>query len=385
MPANAMGLGLGGSSSPGSGAVDSVNGRTGAVLLSKSDVDLGNVENTALSTWAGSSSIVNIGTLANLAVTNPISGSITGNAGTVNNGVYTNGSYPNPSWITSLDWSKIASKPTTLSGYGITDSVALTTNPLSQFASTTSAQLAGIISDKTGTNSLVFNTSPTFVTPALGTPASGNLSNCSGLKTINGNSIFGTGDLAVAKASQTLLIRQLLGSPIQLETGDVASVVGALYTYSDGVAVYQAVYASHSTFVTGVGYNLQTQGDFVGDNENIIKLYSYSSGTLTQIATTANDPNIWKSAAGTFNQVPFTSTLTLSKGVYFLGSLYNSSSQTTAPRISTCTNHRISAPSCGETNSAKLIGVRTSQNTLPSSESMSNLIVSSANPYFGLY
>jgi len=34
------------------------------------------------------------------------------------------GSYNNPSWITSLNWSKIASTPTTLSGYGITDGVS---------------------------------------------------------------------------------------------------------------------------------------------------------------------------------------------------------------------------------------------------------------------
>lgn len=37
-------------------------------------------------------------------------------------------------------------------------------NPLSQFASTTSAQLAGIISDETGSGSLVFATTPTFTT-----------------------------------------------------------------------------------------------------------------------------------------------------------------------------------------------------------------------------
>lgn len=55
---------------------------------------------------------------------------------------------------------------------------ALTTNPLSQFAATTSAQLAGVISDETGTGSLVFATSPTLVTPALGTPTSGDLSSC---------------------------------------------------------------------------------------------------------------------------------------------------------------------------------------------------------------
>lgn len=41
---------------------------------------------------------------------------------------------------------------------------ALTANPLSQFASTTSAQLAGVISDETGSGVLVFWTDPTFTT-----------------------------------------------------------------------------------------------------------------------------------------------------------------------------------------------------------------------------
>lgn len=38
-------------------------------------------------------------------------GSLTGNADTVTNGVYTTGSYSNPSWITGLAWSKITSAP----------------------------------------------------------------------------------------------------------------------------------------------------------------------------------------------------------------------------------------------------------------------------------
>ena len=47
---------------------------------------------------------------------------------------------------------------------------ALIANPLSQFAATTSTQLAGVISDETGTGSLVFSTSPTFTgTPTLPT------------------------------------------------------------------------------------------------------------------------------------------------------------------------------------------------------------------------
>ncbi|MDP1812324.1 MAG: hypothetical protein Q8K66_13060 [Sediminibacterium sp.] len=52
--------------------------------------------------------------------------SITGNSGTVANGVYTTGSYGNPLWITSLAWAKITGTPTTLGGYGITDAYTKT-------------------------------------------------------------------------------------------------------------------------------------------------------------------------------------------------------------------------------------------------------------------
>ncbi len=63
---------------------------------------------------------------------------------------------------------------------------ALTSNPLSQFAATTSAQLAGVISDETGSGSLVFATSPTLVTPNLGTPSAAVLTNATGLPLTTG-------------------------------------------------------------------------------------------------------------------------------------------------------------------------------------------------------
>lgn len=57
------------------------------------------------------------------------------------------------------------------------DGTIADTGNLSQFASTTSAQLAGVISDETGSGSLVFANTPTLVTPILWTPTSGNASN----------------------------------------------------------------------------------------------------------------------------------------------------------------------------------------------------------------
>ena len=70
--------------------------------------------------------------------------------------------------------------------FGTGGTVAYVANKLSVFAATTSAELAGVISDETGSGALVFATSPTLVSPALGTPASGVMTNVTGLPLTTG-------------------------------------------------------------------------------------------------------------------------------------------------------------------------------------------------------
>jgi hypothetical protein len=100
----------------------------------------------------------------------------------------------------------------TLSGGGN----ALTSNPLSQFAATTSAQLAGVISDETGSGALVFGNSPTLVTPNLGTPSAATLTNATGLPlagiTGSTSAPLGVGSLEVGHASDTTLARSSAGN-----------------------------------------------------------------------------------------------------------------------------------------------------------------------------
>lgn len=72
----------------------------------------------------------------------------------------------------------------TVQGYSA--DTAFRTDKLSVFAATTSAELKTVISDETGSGELVFATSPTLVTPALGTPASGVLTNATGLPLTTG-------------------------------------------------------------------------------------------------------------------------------------------------------------------------------------------------------
>jgi hypothetical protein len=85
-------------------------------------------------------------------------------------------------------------------------------------ATPSSANLISAVTDETGTGSLVFATSPTLVTPALGTPSSATLTNATGLPIATGVSGLGTGvatalAVNVGSAGAPLVNGGVLGTP----------------------------------------------------------------------------------------------------------------------------------------------------------------------------
>lgn len=91
-----------------------------------------------------------------------------------------------------------------------------------------SANLRAAMTDETGTGLLVFNTSPTLVTPILGTPQSGNLSNCTALPVATGISGLGAG-VATFLATPS---SANLASAVTGETGTGALVFGTGPTFT---------------------------------------------------------------------------------------------------------------------------------------------------------
>lgn len=87
-------------------------------------------------------------------------------------------------------------------------------------ATPSSANLAAAVTDETGSGALVFATSPELITPHLGTPSAGTLTNCTGLPVSTGISGLASGAATFLATPSSANLRSLLTD----ETGTGAAV-----------------------------------------------------------------------------------------------------------------------------------------------------------------
>jgi len=254
--------------SPGIGTVTSVNvsggttglTATGGPITTTGTITLGgtlDVDNggTGATTAANARTNLDVPSRSGSGASGTWSIDVTGNAGTVTNGVYTSGSYANPSWITSLAGSKITGN---ISGNAanVTGTVAIanggtgaTTASGARTAlsvpSTTGSGASGTWSiDVTGNAGTVTNgvyttgsySNPSWITSLAGSKITGNISgNAAGLTSTlstgtggTGQTTYTNGQLLIGNASGSLSKATLTaGSNITITNGDGTITIAA--------------------------------------------------------------------------------------------------------------------------------------------------------------
>jgi hypothetical protein len=183
----------------------------------------------------------------------------------------------------------------------------------------------------------------------------------------------------------TVLGYQGLGSVIKgFPLGINLTAAGTTTAMTDARLWLVPVYLPVSQTLTGVKWYQATTGNYTADNYNGIGLYTVSAGVATLVASSTDDGNIWKGSV-LWQSKAFSSPYAATKGTYYIGALYNSSAQTTAPGaigVSITT----AAIQTFDFTSGRMYCYLAAQSSLPASITLSTAVsLGSSGLYFSLY
>jgi len=143
---------------------------------------------------------------------------------------------------TNLLGNIISSQITSVANTQITGSIILSqigglgSNVVTFLTTPSSSNLANVITDDTGTGSIVFATSPTLVTPALGVPASGNLISC----TADGTNSVGFKNIPVSSSKTSIYnpVASDIGKTILLGSGGNVILTASVFSAGDAFSIF---------------------------------------------------------------------------------------------------------------------------------------------------
>jgi hypothetical protein len=255
------------------------------------------IQNSVVTIADSTGNMAGVGTLGVGAITT--SGALTYGGVTLNNAVTGTGDMvlsTSPTLVTpalgtpsALVGTNITGTAAGLTAGNVTTNANLTgaitsTGNATLLGSFSSANLAGALTDETGTGSAVFANSPTLVTPALGTPASGVVTNLTGTASININGTVGattasTGAFTTLTTSSTVTVNGGTANGVAYLNGSKVLTTGSALTFDGtnlavGTTTYSSIGGSLSTLSLG-GTNTTVSGGIAYQVNGSVKAYHY--------------------------------------------------------------------------------------------------------------
>lgn len=189
-----------------------------------------------------------------------------------------------------------------------------------------------------------------------------------------------------AGISTDILAIEALGGTLKgLPVGSNLTDITTTQTMVDGQLRLLAFWVPRSCTITGAKILLSTAGVFTADNNNRLGLYTLSGTTLTLVASSANNANLWKATADAVSAAAFSTPYAATAGLYYVGWLFNNSATTTDPVQRAFPALTSGLNSLDLTAGLKLSGVLTGQTDLPSTQDLVAVSGASSRPFLYLY